>query len=195
MNLLESALRRIASDLDLRGRQWALVGGFAVSARAEPRFTRDVDVAVAVEDDPAAEDLVRALLADGYRVLASVEQDATARLATVRLAPPLSADEVVVVDVLFASSGIEPELVRDAETVEILPGLAVPVARTGHLIAVKLLARDDDRRPQDLMDLRSLLGVATEEDLAVTRQALRQITERGFDRGRDLEAALVELLG
>lgn len=195
MNLLESALRRIASDLDRRGREWALVGGFAVSARAEPRFTRDVDVAVAVEGDPAAEDLVRALLADGYRVLASVEQDATARLATVRLAPPLSADEVVVVDVLFASSGIEPELVRDAETVEILPGLAVPVARTGHLIAVKLLARDDDRRPQDLMDLRSLLGVATEEDLAVTRQAVRQITERGFDRGRDLEAALVELLG
>lgn len=119
MNLLESALRRIASDLERHGRHWALVGGFAVSARAEPRFTRDVDVAVAVEDDQAAEELVRSLLADGYRVLASVEQDATARLATVRLAPPGSADEIVVVDVLFASSGIEPELVQASENVEI----------------------------------------------------------------------------
>lgn len=45
------------------------------------------------------------------------------------------------------------------------------------------------------MDLRSLLGVATGDDLAVARQAVRQITERGVHPGRDLEAALVELLG
>lgn len=51
----------------------------------------------------------------------------------------------MVVDVLFASSGIEPELVRAAEPIEVLPSLTVPVARTGHLIAVKLLARDDER--------------------------------------------------
>ncbi len=66
-----------------------------------------------------------------------------------------------VVDVLFASSGIEPEIVRSAEAIEILPGLVVPVARTGHLIALKLLARDDESRPQDLADLRSLHEVAT----------------------------------
>lgn len=48
MNRVEAALRRIASDLDLRQAEWALIGGFAVSARAEPRFTRDVDVAVLV---------------------------------------------------------------------------------------------------------------------------------------------------
>lgn len=68
------------------------------------------------------------------------------------------------------------------------------MARTGHLIAVKLLARDDDRRPQDLMDLRSLLGVATDEDLVLARQAVRLILDRGFHRGRDLEAGLVGLL-
>lgn len=51
MNRVEAALRRVASDLDARGVRWALVGGFAVSARTEPRFTRDVDVAVLVEDD------------------------------------------------------------------------------------------------------------------------------------------------
>jgi hypothetical protein len=55
MNRLEAALRRAAEDLDRSGRPWALVGGFAVSARAEPRFTRDVDIAVMVDGDRAAE--------------------------------------------------------------------------------------------------------------------------------------------
>jgi len=57
-----------------------------VSARAEPRFTRDVDVAVAITDDREAEALVHALTSDGYRLRAAVEQDAVERLATVRLA-------------------------------------------------------------------------------------------------------------
>ncbi len=33
------------------GLRWALIGGLAVAVRAEPRFTRDVDLAVAVADD------------------------------------------------------------------------------------------------------------------------------------------------
>lgn len=89
MNTLEAALRRLAADLDSHHRKWALVGGFAVSARAEPRFTRDIDVAVLVRDDADSEDLVRSLLAQRYRLLASVEQDQTGRLATVRLACPV----------------------------------------------------------------------------------------------------------
>ena len=49
MNSVEAALRRVTADLDRRRLGWALVGGFAVSARAEPRFTRDVDVAVVTQ--------------------------------------------------------------------------------------------------------------------------------------------------
>jgi len=191
VNSVEAALRRVTADLDRRRLGWALVGGFAVSARAEPRFTRDVDVAVAVIDDRAAEQNVHDLVAGGYRLLASVEQDAVGRLATVRLSP-VAGD--VVVDVLFASSGIEPEIVRSAEAIEILPGLVVPVARTGHLIALKLLARDDESRPQDLADLRSLREVATREDVDLARSAIHLITERGYHRDRDLAAALTALL-
>jgi hypothetical protein len=82
MNVIEAALRGIASDLDRQRQPWALVGGFAVSVRAEPRFTRDVDVAAAVSGDDAAEALVRSLFECGYRLLASVENHATGRLAT-----------------------------------------------------------------------------------------------------------------
>lgn len=192
MNVLEAALRCIASDLERHRRQWALVGGFAVSARAEPRFTRDIDVAVMVDDDLDGERLVRSLLASRYRPLASVEQDETGRLATVRLGCPLG-DGDVVVDLLFASSGIEPEITRGAEVTEVVPGLSLPIATTGHLIALKLLARDDQARPQDLADLRALRAVATAADLGAARAAVGLITARGFDRGRDLTAALKEI--
>jgi hypothetical protein len=75
VTLLESALRRVADDLRARRTPFALVGGLAVWARCEPRFTRDVDLAVAVSSDPEAEALVRGLMDAGYRVLAQVEQE------------------------------------------------------------------------------------------------------------------------
>lgn len=189
----------MAADLAKYDRRWALVGGFAVSARAEPRFTRDIDAAVAVADDADGESLVRLMLADGYRLLASVEQDETGRLATVRLASPLSEGDIVV-DLLFASSGIEPEIVQSAEVTDVVPGLRLPIAMTGHLIALKLLvialkllARDDLERPQDLADLRSLGKVATPADYQAARDAVLLISSRGFARGRDLTTALEAL--
>jgi len=147
-------------------------------------------MAVAVGGDADSEELVRSLLSDRYTPLGSVEQDETGRLATMRLACPIEGDDGVVVDLLFASSGIEPEIVAAAETVEIVPGLSMPIATTGHLIALKLLARDDQTRPQDRADLRALRSAATAADLAVAREAVGLITERGFNRGRDLSAAL-----
>lgn len=193
MNQLEAALRRAADDLARLGVGWALIGGFAVSARTEPRFTRDVDIAVAVDDDSAAEGLVRSMLAEGYRLVASIEHEVTGRLATVRLASPLPGDTDMVVDLLFASSGIEREIAEAAELIEIVPGLTLPVARTGHLIALKLLARDDDRRPRDAADLRGLVAVALPEDMNLAGKAVELISARGFDRGRDLPQALSSL--
>jgi hypothetical protein len=193
VNLLEAALRRAVADLRCHSRAWALVGGFAVSARAEPRFTRDVDIVVAVDDDPGAEALVRALLRDGYRLLASIDHEASERLATVRLACPVGSDQDVVLDLLFASSGIEAEIASAAEETEIVPGLTLPIATTGHLIALKLLARDDEARPQDLADLRALWAVATSSDRVIAREAVRLISDRGYARGRDLLAALNQL--
>jgi predicted nucleotidyltransferase len=183
LNRLEAALR--AASAALSGHPWALVGGLAVSARTEPRFTRDVDLAVAVSDDAEAEALVHSLLGSGYRVLAMVEQQAQRRLATVRLQLPGETAGGVVVDLLFASSGIEAEVVASAEPLEILPSLTVPVARTGHLITLKLLSRDE-RRPQDAADLQSLVATADATETARAREAARLIVARGFDRGRDL---------
>jgi predicted nucleotidyltransferase len=195
MNQLEEGLRRIADALDRGAVKWALVGGFAVSARVEPRFTRDIDLAVAVDGDAAAESLVRSLMSSGYELFASVEQEAVGRLATVRFVDGHSKGRESVVDLLFASSGIEREIAQDSEPLEILPGLTVPVAQVGHLIAVKLLARDDENRPQDIADLRALVADATPQDLVVAETAVGLIEERGYQRDRDLRGALREFTG
>ena len=194
MSRLEVALRAIATELDRTRRGWALVGGLAVSARAEPRFTRDLDLVVAVPDDREAEAVTRGLLASGYRVLATLEQEAAGRLATVRLASRGEEAEGVVVDLLFASSGIEPEVAGRAELLEILPGLRVPVARAGHLLALKVLAVSPER-PQDEVDIVALLRDATPADLEEARAAAALIVERGYHRGRDLSADLARRIG
>jgi hypothetical protein len=150
MTALLDAIRRIVSDLDAQGSAWALVGGLAVSARTEPRTTRDVDVAVTVPDDAAAEAMIWSLTRAGYTVAGAVEQTDTQRLATVRLHPPSSHASGVIVDLLFASSGIEPELVGRATRLEIVAGLELPVASIGDLVALKVLSRDDDRRPRHM---------------------------------------------
>lgn len=119
MNLLEAALRRIAGDLEAAELEWALVGGLAVSARVEPRTTRDVDIAVSATCDDEAESIVRSLHLRGYRVRATVEHEARKRLASARLV--LSSPDEIVVDLLFASSGIEAEVAAAAENLEVLP--------------------------------------------------------------------------
>jgi len=190
---LEEALRGIASELDRRGRAFAVVGGLAVSVRAEPRFTRDVDLALAVANDADAEALVRNLVASGYRVIASLEQEAVGRLATVRLQSPSEGPAGVVVDMLFASSGVEPEIVRASEVLEALPGLPVPVARVGDLLALKVLSNGPER-PQDQIDIVALLRLADEAEMGRARQTAALIVERGFGRGRDLLGLLAEYL-
>lgn len=99
------------------GRRFAMVGGLATSLRGEPRTTRDVDLAVAVASDAEAESLVRDLAARDYRIVTILEQEATGRLATVRLVSPI--DGTTVVDLMFASCGIEPEIVAAATIVEL----------------------------------------------------------------------------
>src|SRR5271165_3867923 len=106
-------LKHIAGELQRLGKPFCLVGGLGVSMRGEVRFTRDVDLALAVTDDAETEALSRELRARGYSVVALVEHDTAKRLATVRLRGP----EGITVDLLTASSGIEAEVVARASIV------------------------------------------------------------------------------
>ena len=189
---LEQALVRLNADLTELSLRWALVGGLAVSVRAEPRTTRDLDVAIAVGGDREAERIALAFKIRGYREHAAgavLEHKDKERLATVRFLLPDEEEIAIGVDLLFASSGVEEEITAAAEMRRILPSLYVPVARIGHLIALKVLAgRDKDRA-----DVRLLLEHSERDDLQLARQTLELITARGFNRGKDLLAELTKL--
>ncbi len=186
MNRLAQALAELAANLRDLDARWALIDGLAISARATPRTTFDLDLAVAVADDRGAEALVRALVARGYRHEAlHLEHDTeqsghSPRLAMVRLSPP-DPDLAVPIDLLFASSGLEPEITVGAETLEVLPEVRVPVARVEHLIATKILAG----RLQDQADAANLLQGTTAGERALARAALEIIEARGFARGKN----------
>lgn len=188
---LRQAFLSVREALDDLGVTWALVGGLAVGARTEPRFTRDVDLAVAVPDDRTAEALLRDLMGRGYFVVALVEQDAVGRLATARLQVP---GMEYLVDLMFASCGVEGEVARRAEPIEVFSGVRAPVARLAHLAAMKVLSRDDDTREQDRGDLRRLLKAATPGDLEETRRLLVLMGKRGYHRGKDLLEGLSQAL-
>lgn len=187
MSLLALAAQ-VLDSVRRGGRQGCLVGGLAVSVRADPRFTRDVDLAVAVDGDAEGEALIRNLSSDGFAASSVIEQDAVGRMAMVRL----SDREGISIDILLASSGIENEIVRDAEALEVVLGVVIPVARVGHLIALKLLSVGPGRET-DAMDLRALAHVADEVEWARARDAVRLIDSRGYARERDLIADLKSL--
>ena len=179
-------LAQMSGLLDAANRRYALVGGLAVSVRGEVRFTRDVALAVAVQDDPDAEAVIFGLRNSGFMPVAGVEQEATGRIATVRL----RAGGSPVVDLMFASSGIESQIVAAATLVS-MPQGPVPVASLEHLIALKILSVTAER-PQDEIDLRGLL--ARPADLQIVRHALDEIAAAGCAREQDLRAKLLDVV-
>lgn len=184
-----TALVNISRALQQRSRRFALVGGLAVSIRTEVRFTRDADLVVVVADDADAESLVFAMRQAGYHPFGTVEHESQHRLATARL----DSGEGIAVDLLFASSGIEPEIVERAEVIE-LPGVgSIAVARAEELLAMKILSMTP-KRLQDRIDAQNLILFHPDLDLAAVRDNLRLITARGYHRDRALAALLDEVL-
>lgn len=171
-----------AADLDELGARFALIGGLAVSAWGEPRYTRDVDLAVAVERDEEAEQLVHQLSKRGWELVVAIEQKKTGRLATARMRR--TEDRKVMIDLLFASAGIEQEIASNAVPID-----GVSTARIGHLLALKTLS-ESEKRLQDRIDIQELAKVATLEDWETADAMVRLIKQRGFHRGRALVTRL-----
>jgi len=121
---LAEALREIVTHLTEDGVEFAVVGGLAASAQGEARFTRDIDLAVSVVDDEQAETLLFRLSNRGYVVITTVEQEATRRLATARLRHKNG----VVCDLVFATWGVEAEVVKTATMVDVFSEFEVPTA-------------------------------------------------------------------
>jgi predicted nucleotidyltransferase len=192
VNPVEAALYRIQQALDQLGAEFALIGGLAVSTWTNPRTTRDVDLAVASRTDGEVERIIFGLQERGYTLQTLLEHEPSGRIATARLMR--ATEPGVFVDLLFASAGIEIEIVGEAKVLDIVDGMRLAVAAIPHLIAMKTLARNDRQRPQDWDDLRALTIAAQPSELERARELLRLIEVRGFNRGRDLSTEFARFL-
>ncbi|MGZ0164463.1 MAG: nucleotidyl transferase AbiEii/AbiGii toxin family protein [Planctomycetales bacterium] len=193
MNLVYDALDRMIqclSDCEVR---FALIGGLAVSARSEPRFTRDVDLIVDTPTDADAEQLIRALLGKGYGLHAQLEQKSVNRLATCRLLQRDQSDGVIV-DLFFANFGIEQEVLETASEEQLTDEISLPIVQAEDLIALKLLAVSNRNRPRDSEDILNLLEHVSAARLERTRKLLRLMAERRPVSAQNLEQLLDELI-
>jgi predicted nucleotidyltransferase len=193
MNLVYDALDRMIqclSDCEVR---FALIGGLAVSARSEPRFTRDVDLIVDTPTDADAEQLIRALLGKGYGLHAQLEQKSVNRLATCRLLQ-LDQSDGVIVDLFFANFGIEQEVLEKASEEELTDEISLPIVQAEDLIALKLLAVSNRNRPRDSEDILNLLEHVSAARLKRTRELLRLMAERRPVSAQNLEQLLDDLI-
>jgi lambda repressor-like predicted transcriptional regulator len=89
----------------------------------------------------------------------------------------------ILVDFLICSSGIEPDIVRDARPAR-CADIVCKVAQPWHLIAMKVLAG----RPKDLPDLHDLIRGTAAGDRRRARSALKKMMKNNAAPGRDLLA-------
>lgn len=169
---------RVVQDLENTGCRFALVGALALGVRATPRFTKDIDFAVAVSGNATMHDVLRPLLASKrYELLKSPEGRLPASDTQPMVALQPVGEHRFVVDLLFNLCGIEDKVVQRATPIEVFPGVTVRVATRADLIAMKTLSLDDATRAQDRIDISHLLKRATSTDISRAKRALREMEE------------------
>jgi hypothetical protein len=150
----EFALGRLLHRLVAAGVDFVVIGGVAVVVQGSPRFTRDLDISYATDEENLAR--LGSLLVELGARLRHVEED----LPFVPDARTLRQTEMLTlttvegeIDLLSDPPGSPgyASLRRKASRIE-LDGDTVPIASIDDLIAMK----DAAGRPQDLVDLESL---------------------------------------
>lgn len=236
-NGLERSYARLGQAFDGLDMPWALAGSLAVSARLEPAYMTHAGVVLHVSDEELAHRTLDRLQETGLHLLSVTEQMSVknwdhehgrpADPANIEIEPHPNGvvagarlvddtgDRDLELDLVFAASGIEPEIIAAADRLEILPGQPFAVARTGHLIALTLLSYSETGRPplaanfasmdeysseqayegiREHADLNALTGAAREEDWRLAWEAVDLMATRSATRSRDLRAAMAAFL-
>ena len=141
---MPSDLERTFGALEASGARNLVVGGVAVVLHGHPRFTADLDLALAL-DEANIEAALSALEGLGYRPRAPVFSLWSAEL------PGTEVD-------LFVSEQLPLEPAWGRRLQARIGGLSVNVAGLGDLMEMKRRAG----RPQDIADVRELEAIARE---------------------------------
>ena len=129
--------------------RWYVFGAQAVQVWGTPRLSADVDVTVELPSDNTHA-LVSAVEHAGFALRVRDVDDFVRRT---RVLPFVHRNSGMFVDVVLAGPGPEEEFLARARSVEIAPGLSVPIISPEDLVATKILAG----RPKDIEDVRGIL--------------------------------------
>ncbi len=134
--------------------RYLVVGGYAVIYHTEPRYTKDLDLWVSVDVDNAAR-VYQALQQFGAPLVGITPQDFQVPGIVYQMGRAPAR-----VDILMGLKGVEFEEAWLERVEADFGGVTAPVLSRSHLLINKRLAG----RPQDLMDVESLLLTENERD-------------------------------
>lgn len=141
----------------------ALIGAFALKAYGYLRATQDVDFLVHVHNQ---EKIVRYLEALGYETVYRSKGFSNHVHALPNLAR---------IDFVYVDGETAERIFAETRPLVVLEGVAIPVVKAEHLIALKVFAmrNDPERTLQEMADLQQLLRLP-----GIDRQEARRYFER-----------------
>jgi hypothetical protein len=164
---LFGALAAVTAAFDDAGVPAVVVGGVAVSLLGRPRFTRDIDALVDLQESRWPE-LIAAAERAGIvpRIEDALEFASRSRVLLLRHAPSQIDIDVILGGLPFERSAVEAAQPRS------VGGVTVRLPRVEDLMIMKAVAQ----RPQDMLDLEGLIAAHPQADLTVVRQWVREFS-------------------
>ena len=160
-SLLIEALSGLIAELNRRGAEYALAGGWAYSALVEPRATTDIDLLILI-DQPSPK-TIQELLSSVFGSTVVHPTPMRFQGITIWRAVGIRHEQEVIVDLLLADSEYLRTALARRRTIS-FGTLRVPILTLEDLVLLKTLAG----RLQDLADLEKI--EARKEELGIDRQ-------------------------
>lgn len=162
---LDDALRAVSRWILEESIPGVIVGGVAASLLGRPRLTRDVD-AVILYDEAGWDRLLES--AARYQLMPR-SQDPRGFATRTRMLLLIHTPTNVTVDISLGGLSFEREMIERRLVLEV-EGMKIPVTTPEDLLIMKALAR----RPNDLVDIETVLDANPEADLDRVRRWLRE---------------------
>ena len=147
MNVFEE-FKRIVLELEKKKVRYALVGGVAMAFYSEPRFTRDIDILVDIDDFDKAKGLLEK---DGYFESASPWTFRNVDIELHRFLKIVASEDEMMIDILIAKDEDVRRIIQNAVEAESEEG-RVMLADKKDLIWLKRLRNSK----QDQADIERL---------------------------------------
>lgn len=170
LKIFASALEKAKKEKKLHG--YVLIGGLAVSARAKPRATHDIDFLVLADKRFFTTEIPKLAKKLGYKAEILMGNTNDPLNGMVRI---YSKDGEGLIDILPTYWKWQDEVVDGAQYLSMGGGVSIPIARIEDMIILKLKAGGQ----QDLLDIEQLIKVA-KISKSIDKDRLFQLAKRAM---------------